>query len=145
MGMLTLVPKMSTPSRFLLKFLHEKKPCASCQRHSVSSQEGASITHNKKDLETYRCPADLTDVHMRAQSLSRVLLFCNPMDCSPPGSSVHGISQPRILEQVATSFSRRSSPTQGSNPSLLHWQVDSLPLLLLLLSRFSRVRLCETP
>jgi len=35
--------------------------------------------------------------------------FCNPMDCSPPGSSVHGISQARILEWVAISFSRRSS------------------------------------
>ena len=35
--------------------------------------------------------------------------LCNPMDCSPPGSSVHGISQARILEWVAISFSRRSS------------------------------------
>ena len=34
---------------------------------------------------------------------------CNPMDCSPPGSSVHGILQARILEWVAISFSRRSS------------------------------------
>ena len=32
--------------------------------------------------------------------------FCDPMDCSPPGSSVHGISQARILEWVAISFSR---------------------------------------
>ena len=39
-------------------------------------------------------------------------------------------------------------PTQGSNSHflcLLQWQVDSLQLLLLLLSRFSRVRLCATP
>ena len=35
--------------------------------------------------------------------------LCDPMDCSPPGSSVHGISQARILEWVAISFSRRSS------------------------------------
>ena len=33
----------------------------------------------------------------------------DPMDCSPPGSSVHGILQARILEWVAISFSRRSS------------------------------------
>ena len=32
--------------------------------------------------------------------------FCNPMDCSLPGSSVHGILQARILEWVAISFSR---------------------------------------
>ena len=35
--------------------------------------------------------------------------LCNPMDCSPPGSSVHGILQARILEWVAISSSRRSS------------------------------------
>ena len=35
--------------------------------------------------------------------------LCDPMDCSPPGSSVHGISQTRILEWVVISFSRRSS------------------------------------
>ena len=34
---------------------------------------------------------------------------CNPMDCSLPGSSVHGILQVRILEWVAISFSRGSS------------------------------------
>ena len=34
---------------------------------------------------------------------------CNPMDCSPPGSSVQGIFQARILQWVAISFSRRSS------------------------------------
>ena len=41
--------------------------------------------------------------------LTRVWLFCDPMDCSPPGSSVHGISQARTLEEVATSSSRGSS------------------------------------
>ena len=37
------------------------------------------------------------------------LTLCGPMDCSPPGSSVHGISQARILEWVAISSSRGSS------------------------------------
>ena len=36
--------------------------------------------------------------------------LCDPMDCSLPGSSVYGIFQARILEWVAISFSRRSSP-----------------------------------
>ena len=48
--------------------------------------------------------------------------FCDPIDCSPPGSSVHGISQARVLEWIAISYSK------GLNPHLLHWQVDSLPL-----------------
>ena len=45
--------------------------------------------------------------------------LCGPVDCSLPVSSVHGISQTRVLEWVAVSFSR------GSNPHLLrlrHWQ-----------------------
>ena len=37
------------------------------------------------------------------------LTLCDPMDCSPPGFSVHGILQARILEWVAISFSRGSS------------------------------------
>ena len=41
-----------------------------------------------------------------AQSL---LTLCDPMDCSPPGSSVLGIFQARILEQVTISFPRGSS------------------------------------
>ena len=50
------------------------------------------------------------------------------MGHSPPGSSVHEISQARMLEWVAISFSRGSSQPLGSNPCLPHWQVGSLPL-----------------
>ena len=42
-------------------------------------------------------------------SLSCLTLH-DPMDCSPSGSSVHGVFQARILEWVAVSFSRRSQP-----------------------------------
>ena len=45
---------------------------------------------------------------VKVKSLSRVQL-CDPVDCSPPGSSVHGILQARILKWVAISFSRGSS------------------------------------
>ena len=44
-----------------------------------------------------------------AKSLQSYPTLCNPMDCSPPGSSVHGILQARILEWVAIPFSRGSS------------------------------------
>ena len=53
---------------------------------------------------------------------------CDPVDCSPPGFSVYGILQARILEWVAISSSREIFPTQGSNSRLLHRQLDSLPL-----------------
>ena len=46
--------------------------------------------------------------------------LCCPMDCSPPGSSVRGILQARILEWVALPSSRAISLTQGLNPHLLH-------------------------
>ena len=73
---------------------------------------------------------ETTKARVCAQSLSCVWLFCDPMDCSPPGSSVHGISQAGILEWVAISSSRGSSQP-GMKPmslSSLHRQVDSLPL-----------------
>ena len=48
------------------------------------------------------------------------LTLCDPMNCSPPGSSVHRISQARILEWAAISFSRGSSlPRDGSCLSCL--------------------------
>ena len=46
--------------------------------------------------------------------LNCVPLLCDPMDCSPPGSFVYGISQARTLEWVAISFSK-GSPTQGGD------------------------------
>ena len=48
--------------------------------------------------------------------------LCDPMDCSPPGSSVHGILQARILEWVAISF------TKGVNSSWVYF--DHLALYL---------------
>ena len=44
------------------------------------------------------------------------------MDCSPPGSAVHGILQARILEWAAITFSRGIFPIQGSNLGLLHYR-----------------------
>ena len=56
--------------------------------------------------------------------------LCSPMDCSPPGSSVHGISQARVWSALLCLL-QGVFPTQGSNLhllSLLHWQAGSLPL-----------------
>ena len=56
------------------------------------------------------------------------LTLYNAMDCGLPGSSVHGISQARILELSTPHFLlQRIFLTQRLNPCLLHWQVDSLP------------------
>ena len=40
------------------------------------------------------------------------LSLCHPMDCIPPGSSLHGIFQARIVEWVVIPISRRSSPSR---------------------------------
>ena len=47
----------------------------------------------------------LSPVH-ESEVTQLCLTPCNPMDCSPPGSSTHGIFQARVLEWVAISFSR---------------------------------------
>ena len=65
---------------------------------------------------------------MHAQLLQLYPTLCNPMDCSPPGSSVRGIPQARILEWVAMPSSR-DLPNAGIEPCLLclpHWQAGSL-------------------
>ena len=54
------------------------------------------------------------------ESLSCIQFFCNPMDCSLSGFSVHGIFQARILESVAISFSRGSSQTRDWTHTSCH-------------------------
>ena len=66
---------------------------------------------------------------VHAKLLQSCPTLCDPMDCSPPGSSLHGILQAGILEWVAISSSKGSSqPRDPTGISLyrLHWQVDSL-------------------
>ena len=46
--------------------------------------------------------------------------LCDPVDCSPPGSCIHGILQARILEWVAIPSLQGIFLTQGSDPGLLH-------------------------
>ena len=68
-----------------------------------------------------------------AKSLPSCPTLCDPVDCSPPGSSVHRILQARILEWVAVASSGGVFPTQGWKLRLLcllHWQAGSLPRVL---------------
>ena len=65
-----------------------------------------------------------------AKSLRLCPTLCDPVDCRPPGSSVHGIFQARILEwAVISSFRGSSWPRDWTCVScLLHWHAGSLPL-----------------
>ena len=84
--------------------------------------EGVSVSAPGKTCE-WSLPLGLLDVLCNAPSSCSVgggnglevsvahvcPTLCHPMDCGPPGSSVHGILQERILEWVAFPFSRGSS------------------------------------
>ena len=69
-------------------------------------------------------------IHVCAYACSVLCLtLCDPMDWSPPGSSVHEIFQVRTLEWVTIFFSNESSwPRDRTCIASLHCQADSLPL-----------------
>ena len=96
------------------------------QHHCLSGHELEQILEDsggQKSLSGY-CP------YMHAKLHQSYPTLCDPVDCSPPGSSVHGILQARILEWVTMPSSGRSSwPGDWIRVScFLHWQVSSLPL-----------------
>ena len=65
--------------------------------------KGKGLLEFEPELEWFQSQGSFAVV---VQLLSRVLLR-DPVDCSPPGSSVHGILQAKILEWVAISFSTK--------------------------------------
>ena len=99
-------------------------------------------------IQTLTTPNTGVSIEQQNKSESEAALscptLCDPMDCSPPGSSVHGIFQARVLEWVAIAFSRESS-----QPRDLTWVSHTVgrcfTVWAKLLSHFSRVRLCATP
>ena len=67
---------------------------------------------NTEDPPASHLPSALfvqPSAHVSAKPLQSRRTLCDPMDCSPPGSSVHGILQVRTLEWVAMLSSRGSS------------------------------------
>ena len=66
-------------------------------------------------------------VHFVAVQLLSHVRPCNPMDCSPPGSSVHGDFQARILECVVISFSRVSSRTRDQTCGFFTTEPPRMP------------------
>jgi len=63
---------------------------------------------------------------MCAKLLQSCLIHCNPMNCSPPGSSVHGISRQEYWSWLPCP-PQGIFPTQGLNPGL-HWRWIPYPL-----------------
>ena len=97
--------------------LGQRKCCRGSSMHTLHMSvpfkpENAMCTH--MEASSSLSTSLLISTCMQAQSLSHVWL-CNPIDCSPSGSSVCGISQARILEWVAISFFRGSSWPRDQN------------------------------
>ena len=61
------------------------------------------------------CPTYCTTAITNVLVVQLCLTFCDPMDCSPPGSSVYGILQAKIVEWAAMPFSR-DLPNPGIKP-----------------------------
>ena len=89
--------------------------CTAPWKQKLHTPFCAHLTQHWARLSTYIFSASTKDNEICGEHFCCCLVTklrltsCNNMDCSPPGSSVHGISQARILEWVAISFSRGSS------------------------------------
>ena len=124
--------------RCLLSFnLQETTGCfpASCMGFTLDYFH-ESITENSQSCYLRLCTYWIKThpVYVECLPLRYMLScvrLCDPMDWSPPDSSIHTFLQARILEWVAIPSPRGTFPTQGWNPHLsrlLCCQADSLPL-----------------
>ena len=68
-----------------------------------------SITEGLTDIPMVNTNRTRTVKTVKALVAQPRLTLCDPRDCSPPGSSIHGILQSKILEWVAISFPMGSS------------------------------------
>ena len=96
---------------------HKTKICISLLTHRCKNKWHLESKSQSHLVNSFAC-------YMRAKSPQSCLTLCDPMDCGPPGSSVHGILQARILEWVAC-----PPPGDLPDPGILHWQAGSLPLV----------------
>ena len=85
-------------------------------------------TSNAEEAEDERFYEDLQDLlESESEVVQSCPTLCDPVDCSLPDSSVHGILQARILDWVAISFSG-DLPNPGIKPKSPALQADSLPI-----------------
>ena len=103
-------------------------------RPSVSIQDTPSLKAPapwKLHLKLFSIQSDLTDIPTLVSCIHGcvcMLQLCptlyDPMDCSPPGSSVHGILQARILEWVGIFFTDQVSPAVNLPKTLQHLNIQ---------------------
>ena len=79
-----------------------------------------------KPLNPHGWPVNIGGGLVASEIAQSCPTLCNPMDCSQPGSSVHGVLQPRILEWVPFP-SPGDLPNTGIEPGSPALQADSFP------------------
>ena len=89
------------------------------QHYSLKSSHPPLVPHSPKVCSLHLClfcclayrivTVFLKSIGKESEVSQSCLTLCDPMDCSLPGSSVHGIFQAIVLEWIAISFSRGSS------------------------------------
>ena len=93
-------------------------------------QQCIYVNPNQKVKHKYHIFTYLCESRKIVCANSMCLTLCDPMDCSPPGFSVHGDSPGKNTGMGCHVLLQGIFPAQGSNPyllHLLHWQVGSLP------------------
>ena len=80
-------------------------------------EEKTDLKHDATSIQIFKLCTGVWHISEVTQSC---LTLRDPMDCSLPCSSIHGIFQARVLQWVAIFFSRGVFLTQGSNPGLPH-------------------------
>ena len=87
---------------------HEIKRCLCLGRKVMTNLDSILKSRDSPSSQGYGSPSSHV-LMCESEVAQSCLTLCDPMDCSPPGFSVHGIFQARVLEWVAISFSRGSS------------------------------------
>ena len=102
----------------------------SCGKLSILKSRDITLPTKVCIVKTMIFPVVMYGCEMMLIVLSCVLTFCDSMDCSPPGSSVHGIFQSRILEWVTIFLLQGIFLTRDRIyiSCVSYWQADSLPL-----------------
>ena len=107
--------------------IHQNVICNSLLIHFSTSTPASLISSHRMEFSKQKCDAGPFGSKSESEVVQSYPTLCDPMDCSLPGSSLHGIFQARILEWVVISFSRGVFPTQGSNLDLLNYRQMLLP------------------
>ena len=125
----TRLKQLSSSSRELRSCM----PCSTSKKKRAKMGElyqmflfGLIITFVTSSIEDISVPLNVNITHRCYCCLvaKSCLTLCDPMDCSLPGSPVHGISQARILEWAAISSSKRSLWLRDQTCIFCIWQVD---------------------